>query len=351
LTAAGIAVGSILTACVTIRPPSPTGAPTGPRAHVVAADGTGDVRTVADGLAVAREGDTVLVRPGIYREHVVVARSVTLRGDPPASQVIIEFDASSPAVELSDGQVLPNAILLDGANATVEFLTIRGPDRGVAVYVEGGSPKLDNVTIEMAGDPADPDRLAYRFTSGSTAIVSFSDVGGGILIDRGAAPTIESIGLDGPLIVEGPGSDPVIRGDALGDIRIRDGAAPTLTSSTITGTVEISGTTEPEISHNLIDGGGSNPTGLVIEASAPLVMGNTIQRHLTGIEVGQGAAPVIQANAIEDNLIGIAITAPSRDNADGPVIEGNTFCRNDSNLVAPAGSGLTLAGNTLCRGS
>ena len=53
----------------------------GPEPIIVAADGTGDVTTIAAGVAQARDGDTVLVRPGTYREQVVIDKAIELRGE------------------------------------------------------------------------------------------------------------------------------------------------------------------------------------------------------------------------------------------------------------------------------
>jgi hypothetical protein len=314
----------------------------------VAADGSGDSTTISAAVALAGNGDTVLVGPGTYREHVVIDQRITLRGEPGSDQTVIEFGPESPTVDSSDGQPLPNAIRLLAADATVSFLTIRGPDRGIAVHVSGGAPLIDNLAVELAGDSTSPDGFAYRFTDGTTARLSFTDIVGGIQVDGAASPTIESVGLDGPLIVEGMGSDPDIHGSTLGDVRIRAGARPELTGNTIVGAVEVTDSAAPTIGRNLFQGETFRAPGIAMRDASPTITANTIRGQVTGIEVGVGAAPTIEANLIEDNFLGIVVIGPAAAIPAGLVIEGNTFCGNDSNLVVPAGSELTLEGNTVC---
>ena len=48
---------------------------------MVAQDGSGTVTTIAEGVAMAQDGDTVLVKPGTYHESVAITEDITLRGD------------------------------------------------------------------------------------------------------------------------------------------------------------------------------------------------------------------------------------------------------------------------------
>lgn len=50
-------------------------------AIVVAQDGSGDHTTITGAIAVAGDGDTVLVRPGTYVEAIIVEADITLKGD------------------------------------------------------------------------------------------------------------------------------------------------------------------------------------------------------------------------------------------------------------------------------
>jgi serine/threonine-protein kinase len=59
---------------------------------VVAADGSGDCRTLSEALTAAPNGATILVRPGIYREAVRIVRSVTVRADGEPGSVTLLWD-------------------------------------------------------------------------------------------------------------------------------------------------------------------------------------------------------------------------------------------------------------------
>jgi len=50
-------------------------------AIVVTQDGSGTYRTITDAVAVAQDGETVLVRPGTYLESIAITEDITLRGD------------------------------------------------------------------------------------------------------------------------------------------------------------------------------------------------------------------------------------------------------------------------------
>ena len=68
----------------------------GPRTIVVDASGNGDATTVTAGIALAEDGDIVLLRPGEYVEDVVVDKRITLRGDRTSGPVTIRFTVASP---------------------------------------------------------------------------------------------------------------------------------------------------------------------------------------------------------------------------------------------------------------
>jgi hypothetical protein len=57
---------------------------------VVAADSTGQYRSISEALARARDGATILIKPGVYTEpvRIIAQRRVTLLGTDPATTVI-----------------------------------------------------------------------------------------------------------------------------------------------------------------------------------------------------------------------------------------------------------------------
>src|SRR5689334_786318 len=76
---------------------SPTGQSNGPREIIVAADGSGNYRTVQEAIAAAPTGTRahptlIRVRPGTYRELIYVQREkrfLRLVGDDPATTTVV----------------------------------------------------------------------------------------------------------------------------------------------------------------------------------------------------------------------------------------------------------------------
>jgi hypothetical protein len=52
-----------------------------------------DFPTIQAAIEAAQEGDTILIAPGVYREHLVIPKSVTLQGSSPA-ETILEGESS-----------------------------------------------------------------------------------------------------------------------------------------------------------------------------------------------------------------------------------------------------------------
>lgn len=95
--------------------------------------GTSRYPTVAAALAAAREGDTVVVEPGVYRERIVIRRAVTLEGRPGA---------------IIDGGGDGDVVTVKASGATVRGLTIRNSGRRLWRDESGIKVLGDGNTIE-----------------------------------------------------------------------------------------------------------------------------------------------------------------------------------------------------------
>ena len=122
---------------------------------------TGEYASLAAALEAAAEGDVLTVAPGTYRENLVVARSVTLRGP----------EGSPGSVRIAPLDGVPLTVR---ASAIVQDLHVEGQDSAApALLVEEGAPELTDL------------RIVTRSASG-------------IEVRGGARPTVRRCTVDNP---------------------------------------------------------------------------------------------------------------------------------------------------------
>ncbi len=207
----GLALLALLTLCGCAAGRCGRGSPVeaaGPRTLVVqasaaAADADGSEErpfaTIGAALAGARDGDTLAVRPGTYRETLSIEREVTLRGTRAA--VVAPADGAQVAIDAR-------------ARSTIEGLSVRGAAvglraaapctlRGVgfsgqgrrAVAIEGTRAELSGCSLSTEGGSR--DLVGLEVTGGGEARVGDSRIegpfrfgiralGGALTVDGGA---------------------------------------------------------------------------------------------------------------------------------------------------------------------
>lgn len=363
-------------------------------AIVVAQDGSGNARTITEAVGMAKDGDTILVKPGTYPESIVITADITIRGDGDRGAVVIEFadtdEARWPvnlAPTYAETELVTYGIALDDSDARLENITVRGRYIAApgeipigAVVIDGGAPVIEKVDVVLDAEPffdgAWNSRSAFQVTGGSSPVIRGSSWDGftRIVGPTASTPTFEgntitaqriSVWAGGPVtmrknallegatvllgetggIVEdndidgsiaGGGDGTIIRGNRFkGGGEGRDGRPGSA--------IEIGGSGTAIVDHNEIM---DSPYGIDIHDSAkPQVSGNTIHGSTTvAIFVDSGTVPTIDDNTIEGNQTGVAVLGVNTT----PVLTGNTFCENDTDLRVPDGSSVTLDGNTVC---
>lgn len=367
---------------------SPSPQPPGSRTIVVAQDGSGDFTTISDAVAIAQDGDTVLVRPGTYAEQVTIARDITLRGDeddralvviaPPADGA--ELPPGSEPLGRMGGSGTINAVFgvfLSDSDATIADLTVLGLADGFAVVVHGGAPTLRDLTIDIEGPPAAPSlsqlREGLSLDFGTTAHISGLRHEGWLRVDRGSSPTLEGNELlDTCVVVWGEGSAPLISSNTVTScllgwsFDIAHGSSPIIEGNTITGGIDMYVTgTSATIRENRIEGGsygvqvdvGVTATiegneilgqgkGIAARGIDVTITGNQIHDQVTGIDafLGGSSKVTITGNTITDSATGIRVGGSGT-----PVVTGNTLCGNQQDLWVPADSTFILDdSNSVC---
>jgi hypothetical protein len=332
------------------------------RTIVVTQDGSGDATTIAAGVRMAVDGDTVLVRPGTYRERVDVQADIAIRGDGPRERVIVE--ALDGQGQDHHGTPRSVAFTFRGSFGSLSNLTVRGAAGGRAISVEAeAAPVISDVTIGSGGVWTGRN-VAIWWSSGATGVLRDSTVSGLVgVAGAGTSPLIESNRLtDACITVRSEGSAqqdqprPVIRDNSLG-------GCPTGVLIRI------------EAGSPLVEGNDlvlEHGTGVSLAGSGGTVRGNTIHDSETAVSVANPRGPVaIEDNAIDGNSVGVSVfngdtgVRIERNHVQGngvalnlaggepPVISDNTLCGNAADItVVPVGHDVpSLDGNGGCQAS
>ncbi|QDT14990.1 right-handed parallel beta-helix repeat-containing protein [Alienimonas californiensis] len=247
---------------------------TGRKVVTVAADGSGDVRTVAEALAKVADDGRVRVLPGTYREEpLVIDRPVTLEGVGPREEIEIQCATGYPVWLTATGAVVRGLSLTCTAPAR---LNAEGEpvETFEAIYVTAGRPTIEDCFLR-------------------------SEFGGGVGVQgAGAEPTVrncvvEDAGLNGIHIADGAGGFyagcVVRRAKGIGFAAAGAGTAPTVRNCSAE------------------DGEGN---GLVIlDGAAGTYEGCVFKRHKgPSIAVaGAGTAPSLKNCSAEDGAHGLYI--------------------------------------------
>jgi hypothetical protein len=177
---------------------------------IVDQSGSGDFATVAEAVAAATDGDTILIRPGRYVETVEIDdTALTISGDGERDSVILEASGAEPF------------LVLTNSDATISGLTLTGP--GSAVVIQGGAPTLRDLTFDRVGGAENAESALQGLIVNVRATPVIADNlfdGGGRIRSLGSsAPVIErNVLRDGPWIeLVDPAEGTVIRGNSITD--------------------------------------------------------------------------------------------------------------------------------------
>ncbi len=359
--------------------------------HRVAQDGSGDFATIAEAVAAADDGDTILVAPGTYTEALVIERDITLRGDGPREDIVITAPEGGPRARIMLGKRFNDtslyAALLKDSTATLENLTFRGASS--VVLASGGSPMLRGLRFDGVDGRSEISSFhgskawsqAIIVNGGSTATIEGNSLNGlgGILITDLSDPHVlrnELIGTRVAIMGRGLGNQAIIQdntirggtnagvlitgpttalveGNVISDIdasgilvgeRTAVGIDPILRDNIISGSgtaITVSSGARPTIEGNDLTG---NTSAIVVVGSDLSITGNDLRDNATGIFVMQGA-PLLDGNAITGGAVGLGLGG---DRAT-PSLTGNTICGNQTNVSLTFGAAMPdTIGNDIC---
>ncbi|WP_051385544.1 right-handed parallel beta-helix repeat-containing protein [Actinokineospora inagensis] len=230
-------------------------------------------RTINDAIAAAADGDVIAVRPGTYRETVVVEREITLSGAGAAGEVRIEA-VGGPALHLST------------EHATVSGIVLAHRDGEAAVDLAAGTLRMDECTVAAESSVAVVVRGGAELHARDCAV---SNPGGaGLLVFDGGGAEVKTTSFTNiatTAVVARSGGAP-----RLVDCDVSDSGGAFLAADNAGGTVK-------NCRVERING-----PGIVVEENSTLSVSGTTLSEVEGVTVlvGAGSSPTLQDCVIED---------------------------------------------------
>lgn len=228
------------------------------KTFVVSADGRGDFASIGEAIKNVAAGNRLLIRPGVYRESVVINKNIEIIGDGAIEDVVIISENSSCMQMLTD-KAIARGLTFQGRGARYgkAFFTVDIP-RGelilencditsdslscIAVHGVEANPLIKNCRIRDSADSG-----VYFFDNARGQIID-SDIcrnrNAAIAITNGANPTVKNCrifeGNNGGVVVWQNGTaglieDCEIFNHRLANVGISQHASPTFRRCKIYG--------------------------------------------------------------------------------------------------------------------
>jgi F-box protein 11 len=183
------------------RPPERR--PTSGQTYTVAQTGGGDFRSIAKALSAVPEGATIKVRPGLYRESLVLDKDVEIIGEGERAEIVLETTGAHCITMATDRAAVRNLTLRQRSQQS---------DGKSCVYVPQGQLLLENCDL----------------TSESFCGIEICNAGAAPIIRRCAIHDSASAGVYVHSQGAGLLEDCQIYANALAGVHIREGGNPTL---------------------------------------------------------------------------------------------------------------------------
>jgi F-box protein 11 len=268
--------------------------------RVVDALHRGDHSTLMDALASAEPGDRILVRPGLYKEGVIIEKPVEIIGDGELGDIVIEATGK-------------HTIQFNAAMGRITNLTIRqaGGERWCGLYISQGRLDVEgcdimsqsHVCVAIHGG-ADPRLRHNRIHDGKRAGIMIYENGQGTLEDN----EIFNNTLSGVMIRTG--GNPTLRHNRIydgkqGGVMIYESGQGTLEdneifNNTLSG-VEIKGGSNPTLRRNRIHDGKQSGVYIHHNGRGLLEDNEIFGNAYSGVHVISGGNPILRRNQITNN--------------------------------------------------
>ena len=248
----------------------------------------GDFDTIGSAIEAAEPGTRILVRPGTYREGLVIDKPLEILGDGKREDIVVEAKGK-------------NAVLFKSTMGRIANLTLRQRGGGDWYCVDVTQGRLDLSDCDISSD----SHACIAIHDGAAPVVRRNRIHdgkqGGVLVHSEGRGTIE---------------DNEITGNAYSGIEIQQGA-------------------DPVVRRNRIHNGKQGGVIVHLEGRGTIEDNEITGNAYSGIEIKQGADPVVRRNRIHDGKkSGVFVHSEGRG-----TIEDNEITRNGNSGVVVQDSG------------
>jgi parallel beta-helix repeat protein len=296
--------------------------PTEPPTVIVDAMHRGDYTSISDAIQNAKAGTRILVRPGHYREGLIIDKPLEIVGEGNRDDIVVEA-------------IGKDVVLFKASMGRLANLTLRQSGGGswYAVDIAQGRLDLEDCDIKSQSlasiaihGGAEPRVRRSKIHDGKQTGVFVYENGAGLVEDN----EIFGNALAGVSIIEG--SNPALRRNRIhsgrgSGIHIYEGGLGLIEDNEILGNVlagvEIKTAGNPTLRRNRIHDG--KASGIYVHDNGTgLIEDNEIQSNgRSGLVVTKGGRPTVRANRISRNLEGVRAGEGG-----GGVFERNVFSEN-----------------------
>jgi len=305
---------------------------------IVDASGGGDTDKIAEAIARAPDNATILVRPGLYAESLVVDRPLHLM---PA-----ETDGEAPVIAPPEGPCL----VVRARTGSVVGLRLQGPGPAVT-QPPAMVPCIDIVAsgVLIEGNRIlNPSGPAIRIRGGAEPTIlgnSITGTGGaGILISSGARGTVVDNRIQGAEksgIVVADGAKPRVVGNVIEDsgeagVLFAKASAGEFEDNVIKSSkasgIEVRAMADPVVTGNRIESAGQAGIFVYDLGMGRFQLNELVASGYSGLVIASGGAPRFTANVIRGSKEhGILAIGPS-----GGTLSNNTIIDNKGHGIALA---------------